>query len=250
MPDFNYHGDVVVFDLDDTLAPERDFCRSGFQVIQKKLHELFPGIPFRGVAFRMGTYLNKRKNYFNLLEEILKEKIPTLHENEASLKTLMTELVTLYRNHKPENEKYKLIPGVDALLDELRNRGVVMALVTDGRSITQRRKIEALGLRDYIPQSNIFISEEKDADKTSPENFRNIVREYPEARRFFYIGDNPAKDFIMPNLLGWITCMVPRNYDNVHPIDDSADILKAPAYNLRNMNSILEDFKLSSIKSL
>ena len=104
-----------------------------------------------------------------------------------------------------------------------------MALVTDGRSNTQRSKIKALKLDKYIPADNIYISEEQNADKTQPDSFQSIVRKYPEAKRFIYIGDNERKDFIMPNLLGWKTIKVVWNQDNVHPEYETTDILQAPA---------------------
>lgn len=244
---FNYHGDVVVFDLDDTLASERDYVRSGFKLIKQQLSARYPNIDFSALPFRLNTYLNARKPYFNLLEEILKQQIPELSGSPDKLATLLKELVILYRSHTPETEDYHLRAGVEEVLEELQRRGIVMALITDGRSVTQRCKIDALGLGNFIAYENFLISEETGFDKTSPENFSEIVRRFPEAKRFFYIADNPRKDFIMPNILGWISCLTPLNHDNVHKYEESDDILKAPACKMKDFTTILENFNLSSI---
>lgn len=216
--DFNYHGPVVVFDLDDTLLRERDYCRSGFCLIEQDLISRYPSM--QGIASRMENLLNHRSDYFAMLEDALAPFLP----DALSLKEEMGRLVALYRNHTPEQLAYT--PGAEDTLRKLQRHGVVMALITDGRSGTQRCKIAALRLERYIRDADIFISEETGADKTRPDNFQSIVRRYPEASRFIYIADNPLKDFLIPNMLGWHTCQVPYDADNVHPAPQTV----APEY--------------------
>lgn len=230
--DFNYHGDVVVFDLDDTLIRERDFCRSGFRWIRRKLIEEF-GSDMIGVAMRMESHLRRRESHFDLLERILSH-----YETDPSVvKRRMTELVAGYRSHRPDHLPWA--NGAQATLEELSRRGTVMAIVTDGRSITQHVKIEALGLDRYIPYANIYISEERGADKSSPDSFRAIVRSYPEARRFIYVGDNPEKDFAIPNLLGWHTFRVAWHPDNVHPYGTPGSEIDAPSAEIATLTELL-----------
>lgn len=226
--DFHYHGPVVVFDLDDTLFRERDFCRSGFKWIGKELSKKY-GNRFLALPMRLDSLLRRRESYFDLLERLLKDI--GAPDNE------MKRLVEGYRSHKPGKLEYA--EGAEKVLVELQKRGVIMGLITDGRSVTQRRKIEALGLDKFISEDNIYISEERGADKTSPDSFRAIVRSYPEAKCFIYVGDNPRKDFIMPNLMGWITCKVPTHIDNVHPVCVANDPLGEPINNLNEFNDIL-----------
>lgn len=230
--DFNYHGPVVVFDLDDTLMRERDFCRSGFRHIEKRLISTF-GNRWRGIAAEMEKLLTRRENYFAMLETLLADQLPNAEECSRE----MADIVADYRNHTPDN--LPAAPGVAPLLDELRRRGIVMALITDGRSGTQRRKIRALGLDAYINPDDIYISEERGADKLQPDSFSAIVRRYPEARRFIYVADNPQKDFRMANLLGWTTCRVPYDADNVHPDAPGVDEFDLPTLNLGAIGEVL-----------
>ena len=87
--------------------------------------------------------------------------------------------------------------------------------VTDGRTATQRNKIEALGL-DAFFGNQIYISEAEGIDKTSTHSFERIMDALP-AERYVYVGDNPAKDFVAPNRLGWLTVCLRGTDRNVHP---------------------------------
>lgn len=219
---FNYHGPVVVFDLDDTLFRERDFCRSGFKQIERILVKS-KGSGYIGISKRMDTLLRRKENYFDWLENLLGENV--------------IPYVTHYRAHRP----HCLIPakGVEEVFENLNKHGIPIAIITDGRSVTQRRKIEALGLYKYINPIDILISEETGADKKSAENFRTIVRHYPEASSFFYVADNASKDFMMANLLGWTTCRVPYNPDNVHSNLDAKDPFGMPMIELKDIRDIV-----------
>ncbi|MDE5903674.1 MAG: HAD family hydrolase [Muribaculaceae bacterium] len=236
--DFNYHGPVVVFDLDDTLLRERDYCRSGFRLIEQHLASSYPAM--QGIASRMEHQLNNRADYFTMLEDELSSLIP----DALRRKEEMERLVSLYRNHTPDHLPYTA--GAEETLRLLQHHGVVMALITDGRSGTQRCKIAALHLDRYIRDADILISEETGSDKSRPDNFQAIVRRYPEASRFIYIADNPRKDFLMPNMLGWLTCQVPYDADNVHPLPEGV----APEYGAtRILAEIGEVAGLAGVKS-
>lgn len=234
MADYSYHGVVVVWDLDDTLFRERDYCREGFKLIHDILRDKYGVKHIAGLPLRLDSALRNRRNHFALLENILYKCEPSY--SDEKIQTLMNELVGAYRNNP--GARISLAPGVREVLDELARRGIVMALVTDGRSGTQRAKIAALGLDRYIPEQNIYISEEAGFDKTSPDNFSAIVREYPEAKRFIYVGDNERKDFMMPNLLGWTTLKAPRNIDNVHEEYVADDILQCPSMKLSSFSEL------------
>ena len=109
-----------------------------------------------------------------------------------------------------------LSEGKFSLMMSLRDAGHRLCLVTDGRSQTQRNKIEALGLAAFFDNRDVVISEETGVDKHSPDNFRRIEDAYP-AQRYVYVGDNPAKDFEQPERLGWTTICLKDDGRNIHP---------------------------------
>lgn len=228
--DYNYHGDVVVFDLDDTLMRERDYVRSGFRLIENNLIE--KGLDAEGLAAEMTNILENRGRYFDFLEDWLIKK-----EGNA---TRLKSLINIYRTHIPEN--LDTMPGCMELLEQLNDSGVKIGIITDGRSVTQRAKLKALGFNRFFNTENIIISEETGKDKTAPDNFRHFVSIYPEAKRFFYIADNERKDFLVPNLLGWTTVKIPYCEDNVHEDFINTDKLSQPAYILSSLIEFLSQF--------
>jgi putative hydrolase of the HAD superfamily len=177
---------VFVFDLDDTLYSERSFeesgIRSAYQWVLDKANTDY------SENFQMHLLENKSKwvdficSEFGRVNFVNKESI--LHH---------------YHSHIPEIFLYK---DSEVLLSEIRKKNGMIAVVTDGKSITQRNKLRALGIADFIDQ--VYISEEVGFSKPSTHSFLLIQEEFPD-RNFIYFGDNPKKDFVAPNELGWKT---------------------------------------------
>lgn len=180
---------VVVFDLDDTLVPERDFVVSGFRAVS-------------------GPLGGRMIELFDAGEKDVFGRVSGAMPKERMLQ--------IYREHKPILE---LAPGVRELLEWLRGDDHPLGLITDGRSVTQRNKIEALGIQQLLDE--IVISEEFGSAKPDERNFRVFESKFP-GRACAYVGDNLAKDFVTPNRLGWTTvCLLDRG-QNIHPQDFSA----------------------------
>lgn len=216
--DIHYHGPVAVFDLDDTLIRERDFCRTGFQAIGEYLKSHYGDDRFSRLACDMTEALERREPYMALLDKAL----------SPDLSHIRNQVLDLYGTH--------LIPrvhpcqGVKETLEALRERGVKMGIITDGRGRTQRAKLQSANLLPFFSPDMIYISEERGADKSSPASFADIVRKFPEAKKFIYVGDNPEKDILTPTLLGWETAILTYNRDNAHIGSNNADILSTATY--------------------
>lgn len=237
--EYNYHGLVVAFDLDDTLARERDYCRSGFRYLCD---------PDRYRVFEVGAY--PTRDDLRTLEEEMDRRL-TAGENpfdpfdkyfgalasERGEKWYLKKHIEAYRNHVPTG--YTLAEGVADTLNALSERGVRMAVITDGRSNTQRRKIEALDLNRFMAPEMILISGETGFEKThSKEMYSMVVRNYPEASRFYYVGNNPLKDFYHPNLMGWTTIGVGPHPDDVHPDAVAPSELHKPQIRLERFQDL------------
>jgi putative hydrolase of the HAD superfamily len=203
--DISYHGTVVVFDLDDTLYKERTFVRSGINAIADHLAAVCGAVDPHAASERMWcTYLDGG-NFINEGKMLALESGCVAEIEDAGL-------LEIYRYHKPS---IKLLEDAKRLLDTLQGGGVKLALITDGRSMTQRNKIRALRLDAYFAPDAIYISEEQGVDKHAPLSFRKVMRSFPEAKEFLYIGDNPAKDFTWPLMLGWTAVCLADNGENI-----------------------------------
>ena len=122
------------------------------------------------------------------------------------------EIKLLYRSGNIPLEDTE---GAIPLLEYLKSYGYITAVITDGFSARQRAKLSSLGIDNLIDA--VIISEETGFDKHTPEPFLGLMEINPDAERFYYIGDNPDKDFYYPNIMGWHTVMILDNYNyNIH----------------------------------
>lgn len=199
-----FKDEVVIFDLDDLLYKEFDFMRSGFWAVAKVVSEKEPKKLFRQM---MVLYFSGNRVFDWLCQENFLGKS----------KHTLDSLLTIYRTHKPD---ISISDEVGAVLEKLKNNGNEIGLITDGRSVTQRNKIEALGLNKWI--SDFIISEEFGFEKPSEKPFLYFMRKY-DSKPFVYLADNYNKDFIAPNQLGWRTIALADNGLNIHSINDNLD---------------------------
>ena len=187
---------VVVFDLDDTLYKEQDYLLSAYREIAAKIESRYG---LEGVFDRMHKWWQEGENVFQRLIDTY------------TLDITINDLLAIYRSHVPA---IRLDEETRHLLDDLHQHAV-LGLITDGRSLTQRHKIEALGLSAYMDDADILISEETGFEKPSEEPFRHFMERYPSCT-YYYIGDNPAKDFVAPNHLGWTSICLLDDGRNIH----------------------------------
>lgn len=187
---------IVCFDLDGTLYKEIDYLKSAYREIAAYAAEYCHGcsnspmiLAAKAYDVMLAAYKNG-ENAFECLNGFLGIDLP------------ISEYLQIYCSHKPI---ISLSEDVVQTLDTLKANGCIIGLVTDGRSVQQRNKIEALGLNRWIDNEDIVISEEFGSEKPSPANYEYFMKRYPECRDFTYIGDNLQKDFFAPNALRWTT---------------------------------------------
>jgi putative hydrolase of the HAD superfamily len=191
---------TVVFDLDDTLYDEIEYCKSGFNAVAGFLADLPQMLP--------ADYV------FNILMEQFKCGNRTKTFN-AALKQLniiyndefISRMVKVYREHKP---KITLPQDSKEVLSLLQKK-YKLAMLTDGFLPAQELKVKALDIEKYF---NCIIYTEslgREFWKPSPAGFKKITETLKvKPRDLAYVADNEAKDFIAPNKLGWTTIRLIR----------------------------------------
>ena len=88
-----------------------------------------------------------------------------------------------------------------------------------------------------MDEQDILISEETGFEKPSDEPFRHFMERYP-SRTYYYIGDNPAKDFVSPNRLSWTTVCLLDDGRNIHPQDFSLSQQMLPQHRISQLSEI------------
>ncbi len=198
---------VVCFDLDDTLCKEIDYLKSAYREIAEYAAGHCHGCSDPVLVVAHKAYMEMLAAYhegLNAFEELNKF---------LGLELPVSDYLYIYRNHKP---KIALSDDVVRMLDSLKEQSVRIGLITDGRSVQQHNKIEALGLRRWIDDADIVVSEEFGSEKPALANYEYFMKRYPECHDFTYIGDNSGKDFIAPNTLGWMTICLKDDGRNIH----------------------------------
>ncbi len=220
---------LVAFDLDDTLYKERDFVMSGYRAIASKLAEVNNAFNYDEMVHVMAhAPLNP---FDSLAEYLLNRSIQQSLSHDYDIPWM----VATYRNHFPDISADSAV----AVIEQLREAGYKIGLITDGRTATQTNKIKALGLDRLIPADNISISETIGGEKYTPLPFERMMKLNPDIRHFIYVGDNPMKDFLWPNRLGWTTIQLLDNGRNVHsqqvslPSDDYR-----PQYRIKSLDEL------------
>ena len=189
---------AVVFDLDDTLYPERAYVASGFEAVALWAAE-HVDVP-RAETLEELTRLFEEGVRGNTFDRWLADR-------GLSEARWVAPMVEAYRAHDPAIAPY---PEVGALLARLRD-AYRLGLLSDGRAAVQERKLAALGLASSFDAVVLSDTLGPDAGKPSVLGFERVLGELgvagPEA---VYVADNPAKDFLGAREAGLWTVRVRR----------------------------------------
>lgn len=214
---------IVVFDLDDTLYKEVDFLKSAYMYIARIIKKE-SGVD---VFNEMLSLYYKGESTFDVIYEKYKTSLT------------IDQMVHEYRFHKPSISLSEMVLDTVKLL---QNNDITLGIISDGRSKSQRNKLEALGIMESF--GAIIISEELGTEKPNTNNYKSIERLYPD-RNYFYIADNTSKDFIGPNSLGWTTICVLDDGRNIHKQEFNVKPEYLPNYCVKSFKELYEMFYLT-----
>lgn len=186
---------AVVFDLDDTLYPERQYVRSGYRAVARHLAETLDlDQPIEGWLWS------------RFLDGLTAGAFEAMNEAfDLGLdQSQIAGAVSVYRRHRPRIRPYE---GIPALLERLGST-CRLGLLSDAFLPGGRLKLESLRLERFFDE--VLFTEALGADgefgKPSPAGYEAIAAALDvPADRCACVADNPAKDFVAPNRLGWLT---------------------------------------------
>jgi len=189
---------AVVFDLDDTLYPERAYAFSGFEAVAARFADWLGDPAASAAAMRRLFDTEHRTRVFDAL-------LAELGLDEPG--DLIGAMIGAYRRHRPNIALYA---DADAALTRFSGR-CRLGILSDGPTVQQSAKVAALGLAARVDA--IILTDELDPglSKPHPKGFELMADRLGAAHdECTYIADNPAKDFVAPNALGWVTIRVVR----------------------------------------
>jgi putative hydrolase of the HAD superfamily len=172
---------ALIFDLDDTLYPEKDFVLSGYRAVARYVAD-GGGCNFDRAFAVMAAALQAQGRH---------GAFPALLAQFPGRPIPMDELVDVYRRHIPE---ISLFPGYRALLQEFA-RHYRLGVITDGLPAVQERKVRALGLEGILDKIVYSWEYGQDREKPHPHSFSLMMESLDtEPASSLFVGDNPDKD--------------------------------------------------------
>jgi putative hydrolase of the HAD superfamily len=215
---------AVLFDLDDTLYPEREFVDGGFAAVARFLATRL-GVTVEALTTRL-LELHARDGRGRLFDTLLAE------HGIAEDRDLVLACLVVYRTHPPSLAPFE---GVVDTLAALRSAGIRTGLVSDGEASVQRRKVAAMpAVAAQLDQ--VVLTDEIGPEhwKPSPVPFRVCCRLLGvEPGGAVYVANDPRKDFVGARAAGLGTIRVGRLPDEgggmmvaFEPADDADRVIE------------------------
>lgn len=187
---------LLIFDMDDTLYPEREFVFSGYKAVSKFVLDKY-GL-FVEDELKRRFEEGQRGDLFSTVLNSLGLKL-----SESGIK----EIVAVYREHIPIIRPY----SDTSLISKFKEAGYQVGLLSDGWSGVQKNKWASLGLSSLFDHVVFTDDFGRDFWKPHTKAFQHICSLAGLApQQAVYIGDNPVKDFAGPNELGMKSIRIKR----------------------------------------
>ena len=195
---------AVLFDLDDTLYPERRFAVSACAAVALQV-SADTGI----AADALGRVLVAR-----LRAGRRADLLQTACEASGLPQTEVPRLLEVVRRHVP---RLRLPRESRDTLTRLRRDGHRLGVLTNGLPDTQRGKVAALGVGDLV-DAVVYAEECAPGGKPAAACFETLLsRLEVEARAAVFVGDHPDKDVAGAAAVGlraiWMVRHRPRDVD-------------------------------------
>lgn len=207
---------AVIFDTDNTLYEYPPANQMAEKAVEKKVKNLL-GIDSK--LYRK-TYQQSKKEIKRQLGSTASSHSRLLYYQrfleilgfKAQLMTALDLEQTFWRTFLANAP---LFPGLTELLEELRFKGILIAIVTDLTSHIQMRKMTYFNLEETF---DAFVtSEEVGADKPDSRNFDLVLKKLglTKNNNIWMVGDNPYTDIVGGRNIGATTFQKINNLDDI-----------------------------------
>lgn len=199
---------AILFDFDDTL---QNRPKAFLQYCDFFLNKYFPSLSSAEKRARAEEMLRRNNGgYVNYIDYFL-----TLMEDWNW--TSAPPVGDIYREFQFRFPEYSaLFDDTFPVLTELRRRGYLLGIITNGPSVLQNRKLDVSGLRPYVDIA--VVSGDEWIHKPDPEIFRRTAARLGVAcQSCMYVGDHPVNDIQGARNAGMRPVYINAYGRNVHP---------------------------------
>ncbi len=201
--------EAVLFDLDDTLHDRQASILEFAPRLFAHLEPILNGVTFK--TFKSAFLKCDGGGYMprDIAMRTLLESLGVNGDPEA--------IAAFWHQHFAASSA-QLMPGAFQSLRTLRARGIKTGIVTNGKTVLQNRKIEALQLRPKVDV--IVISEEVGFKKPNASVFQFALHQLQVApEQTWFVGDHPVNDICGAVNVGlrafWLERQQPWNTETI-----------------------------------
>jgi putative hydrolase of the HAD superfamily len=213
---------VIIFDLDDTLI---DFRKRKKILIEESIKAMVEA----GLKENVDELISEFNKFYwdtGIEDQRIFEKFLTKKYNDVDYRILAHAIIAYRRTNRPLLKPY---PHVMEVLDALKEKGIKLALLSDGPKLnvyTRLVEVEMDGMFDMI-----VTAEDAGAIKPSPLGFKMIMNKFGvDASECLMVGDSPARDIAGAKTVGMKMCLAKyscdENIDTDYSINNIKDLLK------------------------
>lgn len=199
---------AVLFDFDDTLQNRPKAFLQYCDYFMKKYFPELPAEETEKLSQEMlrrnsGGYVNYIDYFLSLFEDWGWKNAPSVGDIYREFQFRFAEYVSLF----PES--------ID-VIKELKKRGLLVGVVTNGTSLLQNRKLDVCGMRPLLDIA--VVSGDEGVNKPDPEIFRRAAARLGVAcESCYYVGDHPVNDVQGSRSAGMHPVYINAYGSDIHP---------------------------------
>lgn len=195
---------AVVFDVDDTLYDQQ----APFRNAVKEVSPYVLDEDFHNLYIRFRYYSDE--NFPKVMQGLLTIEQMRAHRIYQSLVDLDYPALTqeaclnFQKIYEDELDKIVMHEKIEEILDYLKEKEIPLAIITNGPTDHQAKKIKQLHLTQWVKPENIFISEATGYQKPDREIFELVQKSLDlAAEEIIYVGDNYDSDVAGSKKANW-----------------------------------------------
>lgn len=187
---------LFLFDVDDTLYNQLMPFETGYHNVfgdrfELDIHQLYVGSRKHGddvfVASERGEMSMDDMHVYRI----------SMAFRDFDIEITREEALLFQQEYAKAQKHIYVSDTIKSLLTELKNKGHLLGVITNGPGQHQRNKIKALELEQWIAAEHAYISGELDLMKPDKQIFEYAIRDMQaEEAEVYYIGDSFANDIV------------------------------------------------------
>ncbi len=138
-------------------------------------------------------------------QEAFRMRIYRTYE-DLHVKLTQQDAISFEESYRKYQKEIHVPQKMGELLSLCKEKGIVMGVLTNGRTALQQRKIDVLELTRWFPEEHIYISQALEYEKPDPRAFLKVQELMNlDPKETWYVGDNYGPDIVGAGSAGWHT---------------------------------------------